>query len=120
MWWKLYVINGEVIKLLGTTLGPERPLEIGRDVIPFLDKIFPRQISKLKIGKGIYVTALTHDGNTFMDGILFRLSEECFWFVQPDGDMHTWLLAHKKIIKLKSMSLFQEFYKFRDPIHIRF
>ena len=41
---------------------PERPLEIkGRDVIPFLDKIFPRQISKLKVGKGIYVTALTYE-----------------------------------------------------------
>ena len=50
---------------------PERPLEIsGPEVIPFLDKIFPRQISKLRIGRGIYVTALTHEGNTFMDGIL--------------------------------------------------
>ena len=39
---------------------PERPLEItGPEVIPFLDKIFPRQISKLKIGRGMYVTALT-------------------------------------------------------------
>ena len=60
---------------------PERPLEItGPEVIPFLDKIFPRQISKLRIGRGMYVTALTHEGNTFMDGILFRLSKECFWF----------------------------------------
>ena len=49
----------------------------------------------------MYVTALTHDGNTFMDGILFRLSEECFWFVQPDGDMHTWLLAHKQNYQIK-------------------
>ena len=81
---------------------PERPLEIsGRDVIPFLDKIFPRQISKLKVGKGIYVTALTHEGNTLMDGILFRLSEECFWFVQPDGNMWTWLLAHKNNYQIK-------------------
>ena len=81
---------------------PERPLEItGPEVIPFLDKIFPRQISKLKIGRGMYVTALTHDGNTFMDGILFRLLEECFWFVQPDGDMHTWLLAHKQNYQIK-------------------
>ena len=63
---------------------PERPLEItGPEVIPFLDKIFPRQISKLKIDRGMYVTPLTHEGNTFMDGILFRLSEERFWFVQP-------------------------------------
>ena len=81
---------------------PERPLEItGPEVILFLDKIFPRQISKLKIDRGMYVTALTHEGNTFMDGILFRLSENCFWFVQPDGDMHTWLLAHKQNYKIE-------------------
>ena len=49
----------------------------------------------------MYVTALTHEGNTFMDGILLRLSEECFWFVQPDGDMHTWLLAHKQNYQIK-------------------
>jgi glycine cleavage system aminomethyltransferase T len=30
-----------------------------------------------------------------MDGILFRLAENRFWFVQPDGDFHTWFLAHK-------------------------
>ena len=29
-----------------------------------------------------------------MDGILFRLTPDRYWFVQPDGDMHTWLLAH--------------------------
>ena len=81
---------------------PERPLEItGPEVIIFLDEIFPRQISKLKIDRGMYVTALTHEGNTFMDGILFRLSEKCFWFVQPDGDMHTWLLAHKQNHKIE-------------------
>ena len=30
-----------------------------------------------------------------MDGILFKLSNDRFWFVQPDGDIMTWLLAHK-------------------------
>jgi aminomethyltransferase len=30
-----------------------------------------------------------------MDGILFRLDEKKFWFVQPDGDLDTWLLAHR-------------------------
>ena len=36
-----------------------------------------------------------------MDGILFRLSEECFWFVQPDGNMWTWFLAHKNNYQIK-------------------
>lgn len=29
-----------------------------------------------------------------MDGILFRLDDDRFWFVHPDGDLDTWLLAH--------------------------
>jgi aminomethyltransferase len=30
-----------------------------------------------------------------MDGILFRLDEDRFWYVHPDGDLDTWLLAHQ-------------------------
>ena len=29
-----------------------------------------------------------------MDGILFRLEKDRFWFVQPDGELDAWLLAH--------------------------
>ncbi|MGY8997756.1 MAG: glycine cleavage T C-terminal barrel domain-containing protein, partial [Alphaproteobacteria bacterium] len=28
------------------------------------------------------------------DGVLFRLAPDRFWYVQPDGDLETWLLAH--------------------------
>ncbi len=74
---------------------PERPVEIsGPDALVFLEKIFARQISSLMVGRGYYTLACTHSGGLFMDGILFRLGETRFWFVQPDGDMHTWLLAH--------------------------
>ncbi len=38
--------------------------------------------------------AYTHAGGVLMDGILFRLDHDRLWFVQPDGDMHTWMLAH--------------------------
>jgi aminomethyltransferase len=74
---------------------PERPVEIsGPDALVFLEKIFVRQISSLMFGRGYYTLACTHSGGLFMDGILFRLGETRFWFVQPDGDMHTWFLAH--------------------------
>ena len=74
---------------------PERPVEIsGPEALAFLEKIFARQISSPVIGRGYYTLACTHSGGLFMDGILFRLDETRFWFVQPDGDMHTWLLAH--------------------------
>ena len=74
---------------------PERPLEIsGPDAPHFLEMIFSRKISNLEIGRGCYTIACTFRGGIFMDEILFRLAADRYWFVQPDGDMHTWLLAH--------------------------
>ena len=75
---------------------PERPLEIsGPYAVKFLNLIFTRMVDQLRIGRGYYSLACTSDGGIFMDGILFKLSSERFWFVQPDGDMNTWLIAHK-------------------------
>ena len=74
---------------------PERPLEIsGPDASRFLEMIFARRISDLRVGRGRYAIACAFGGGIFMDGILFRLAPDRFWFVQPDGDMRTWLLAH--------------------------
>ncbi len=31
-----------------------------------------------------------------MDGILFKMAADRFWYVQPDGALETWLLAHSE------------------------
>ncbi len=75
---------------------PERPIEVsGTDAVSFLNKIFTRDISALKIGRGQYTLSCTFDGGLFMDVIVFRLSFSRFWIVQPDGNLRTWLEAHK-------------------------
>ncbi len=74
---------------------PERPVEIsGLDVVPFLEKIFARRIDSLEEGRGRNAVACADDGGGCMDGILFKLAEDRFWYVQPDGALETWLLAH--------------------------
>lgn len=74
---------------------PERPVEIsGPDAVPFLEKILARKVSTLKEGRGRYAIACTPQGGVFMDGLLFRLAENRFWYVQPDGALETWLIAH--------------------------
>jgi glycine cleavage system aminomethyltransferase T len=74
---------------------PERPVEIsGPDVVAFLEHIFSRRVGDLTEGRGRYAIACTHEGRLFIDGILFRLGEHRFWYVQPDGALETWLLAH--------------------------
>ena len=74
---------------------PEKPWQIdGPDALPFLEKIFARPVGTLTEGRGRYAIACTADGGTFMDGILFRLAENRYWYVQPEGALEPWLTAH--------------------------
>ena len=74
---------------------PEKPLEIyGPDATDFLHKVFTRRADDLKIGRSRYLLALNEAGGILMDGILFRLGEQRFWFVQADGMFEPWLEAH--------------------------
>ena len=73
---------------------PERPVQIsGPDAVRFLDHVFARRVSSLGEGRGRYAIACDHNGRLFMDGVLFRLAADRFWYVQPDGALETWLLA---------------------------
>ena len=81
---------------------PEKPWKIdGPDAVPFLEKVFARRISDLVPGRGRYAIACTPQGGTFMDGILFNMGEGCFWYVQPDGDLLHWLVAHSHGFEVK-------------------
>lgn len=74
---------------------PEKPIEIsGPDVVPFLEKVFSRKVSTLAEGRGRYCIACTPQGGVFMDGVLFKLAADRFWYVQADGAMETWFVAH--------------------------
>ena len=81
---------------------PEKPWQIeGPDAVPFLERIFARRIGNLPLGRGRYTIACTAAGGTFMDGILFRMAEGRFWYVQADGDLETWLMAHSDGFDIK-------------------
>ena len=74
---------------------PEKPIEIsGPDATAFLDKVLTRKISELQEGRGLYALACTPQGGIFMDGVVFKFSNNKYWYVQADGDFETWLLAH--------------------------
>ena len=81
---------------------PERPVEIsGPDAERFLEYVFARRISTLKTDRGRYAIACSHDGGLFMDGVLFKLADQRYWYVQPDGALETWLLAHSNGFDVK-------------------
>jgi|TARA_B100001758_G_scaffold246647_1_gene262256 glycine cleavage system aminomethyltransferase T len=74
---------------------PEKPVEIsGPDSVEFLETVFTRQIKTMIEGRGYYSLACTPQGGVFMDGVMFRLAEDRFWYIQADGPMETWLVAH--------------------------
>ena len=45
-------------------------------------------------GRGYYAIACTPQGGVFMDGVVFRLGKNRFWYVQADGPFEVWLIAH--------------------------
>ncbi len=74
---------------------PHRPVEInGPDALSFLEKILTRSVTDLKIGRARYVLACQMDGGILMDGVIMRLTENCYWFAKADGEFDRWLEAH--------------------------
>ena len=74
---------------------PEKPIEIsGPDSVKFLNEIFVRDVTRMNVGRGYYAIACNHDGGIIMDGVLFKLDDNKFWYVQADGPFETWLSAH--------------------------
>jgi aminomethyltransferase len=80
----------------------ELPIEIsGPDAETLLNKVFTRNVSKVKPGRCSYQFACYHDGGMITDGVLLRLSEDRFWMAQADGDLYSWYKAHAEGMDVK-------------------
>jgi len=76
---------------------PEKPLGIkGPDAVTLLERVFTRRIDSLKTWRARYALACTPQGGILMDGVLIRLADDHFWYVQADGEFESWLLGHSK------------------------
>ena len=74
---------------------PEKPLDIrGPDSVKLLERVFSRHIDSLKTWCARYALACTPQGGILMDGVLIRLAQDHFWYVQADGEFESWLQAH--------------------------
>lgn len=75
----------------------ERPIEIaGPDALAFCNRVFARDISRVRPGRATYGLLLYPDGGILCDGVLLRLAEDCFWYVQADGPVFSWFVAHAR------------------------
>jgi len=59
----------------------------------FLDRVFTRNVAKVRVGRCSYQIACYPDGGVIMDGVLVRLATDRFWYVQSDGEFYGWLRA---------------------------
>ena len=98
---------------------PEKPIEIsGPDAVPFLEKIFSRKIETMVEGRGYYAIACTDQGGIFMDGVIFKLDENRYRYVQADGPFETWLLAHSSSFKVKISDPYSRVLQIQGPSSI--
>jgi len=73
----------------------EYPLEFkGPDAERLLNKLFTKDISKVRPNRCGYGLACYEDGGMITDGILLRLEQDRFWYAQADGDFYSWARAH--------------------------
>lgn len=72
----------------------ELPTEIrGPDAEAMLNRVFTRDVSRVRTGRCSYQIACYADGGTIMDGVLMRLEPDRFWYAQGDGEFPVWLRA---------------------------
>ena len=75
---------------------PEHPIEItGPDALPFLNRLFCRDLSRLRVGRATYAIACNHSGGIVMDGVVLHIAQGLYWYVLADGEFMTWLEAHR-------------------------
>ncbi|MGB2496594.1 MAG: aminomethyltransferase family protein, partial [Candidatus Puniceispirillaceae bacterium] len=73
----------------------EFPVEIsGPDAEKFVNRVFARDVSRVKVGRCAYNFVLYHHGGMITDGVMLRLAEDRFWMAQADGELTKWYMAH--------------------------
>ena len=73
----------------------EFPVEIsGPDAEKFVNRVFARDVSRMRVGRCSYNFALYHNGCMITDGVLLRLAQDKFWMAQADGELTKWYMAH--------------------------
>lgn len=71
---------------------PEKPISIkGPDAVKLLERALTRKVGDLKVWKARYAIACTPQGGIIMDGVVIRLAEDHFWYVQANGGFEHWL-----------------------------
>lgn len=82
-----HLINGVTLWDVGT----ERQVEIcGPDAAAFVDRLTPRDVTKVAPGKCRYIIVTSEDGGIVNDPVMLRLAEDRYWLSCSDSDLLLW------------------------------
>ena len=87
----------------------ELPIEIsGPDAEKFANRVFARDVSRVKVGRCSYNFVLYHHGGMITDGVMLHLNREKLWMAQADGELIKWYLAfsNKYDVKISDPNVF--------------
>lgn len=72
---------------------PEKPIDIkGPDAVKLLERALTRKIGDMKMMKCRYAIGCTPSGTIIMDGVVIRIAEDHFWYVEANGGFDDWLI----------------------------
>ncbi|MEJ2604664.1 MAG: aminomethyltransferase family protein [Gammaproteobacteria bacterium] len=68
----------------------------GPDAEALLNRVFTRDVARVRVGRCSYQLACLREGGMIMDGVLLRFAADRFWYVKGDGEFPLWLRAHSE------------------------
>lgn len=75
----------------------ELPVDVrGPDAETLLNRVFTRDVSKVRVGRCSYQFVCDYEGGMLTDGVLVRVAEDRFWYGQGDGDVISFMKAHAR------------------------
>jgi aminomethyltransferase len=73
----------------------EEPIEVaGRDALKVLDRLVPRDLSRLENGRCLYAIMCYPHGGIIEDAVLVRFAPDRFWWVGGPAHAEAWIYAH--------------------------
>ena len=82
-----HLINGVTLWDVGT----ERQVEIaGPDAAAFVDRLTPRDVTRVAPGKCRYIMVTSEEGGIVNDPVMLRLAADRYWLSSSDSDLLLW------------------------------
>jgi aminomethyltransferase len=68
----------------------------GPEAAKLLNRVFTRDVSRVRSGRCSYQLACYPDGGMIMDGVLLHFAPDHYWYEQGDGEFRVWLRAQSE------------------------